>query len=138
MRPDHLPPPLCSGCGRAAELTPRTARFRRGDRILVVPTWSWSCSTCADPFTGETPFRFSDPPLLRWTDDRARALWSDRYGEPMPPSERGRHPEPHRTVRVPLMLTPAEVARLDELRGEASRSDFLRRAIAPRGRRPPT
>ena len=34
-----------------------------------------------------------------------------------------------RSVRVPVFLTPAEVARLDEQRGAVSRSEWLARAL---------
>jgi hypothetical protein len=93
-----------------------------------VDTGLWECpGEHGDPFTGERPFRFADPPLLRWTDDQARELWLDRFGEEMPPSERGRRAGPRRTVRVPVMLTPQEAAQLDELRGRLTRSEYLRR-----------
>jgi hypothetical protein len=108
---------------------PKRRRVRRGERSLDVEGWLWECANCADPFTGERPYRFADPPLLRWDDDQAAAAWKEAFGEPIPPSERGRHPGPHRTVRVPVMLTPAEAARLDEVRGKVSRSDFLRKSL---------
>ena len=70
---------------------------------------------------------------MEWEEAQAREAWSIRFGEPMPPSERGKHPGPHRTVRVPVMLTPKEAAQLDEVRGTWSRSEFLRQAIRRAG-----
>jgi hypothetical protein len=136
MKPDHLTPPLCSGCQQTAHLASRLRRIHRGDRVLAVDSWTWECSRdCADPFSGERPFRFADQPLLAWEQEQIRDAWQARFGEPLPPSERGKHPGPHRSVRVPVMLTPAEAARLDKLRGELTRSEFLRRAISGAGDR---
>jgi hypothetical protein len=115
-------------------MVPKLVRFRRRDRVLPVDSWTWQCpGDCPDPFTGERPFRFADAALMEWEEARAREAWPLRFGEAMPPSERGRHPGPHRTVRVPVMLTPAEAARLDEIRGSRTRSEFLRRAIRRAG-----
>lgn len=93
----------------------------------------WECADCADPFTGQQPFRFADVALMKWTDARAAELWQERFGEPLPPSERGRHPGPHRTMRIPVLLTPDEVARLDEVRGDLTRSEFFRRTLRATG-----
>lgn len=128
-KPDLIPS-TCPGCGAEAHLVPKLVRFRRRDHILPVESWSWECpGSCPDPVTGERPLRFADQPLMEWEEAEARAAWPARFGEPMPPSERGKHPGPHRTVRVPVMLTPAEAARLDEIRGDKTRSDFLRQTI---------
>jgi len=129
MKP-ALPTPSCAGCGSPALLAPRTAWYRRGGRVLEVDTWSWSCpGSCADPFTGSQPFRFVDSPMAKWTDERARALWQERYGAAMPPSERGKRATPKRTVRVPILLTSEEASRLDDLRGEVSRGEYVRKAL---------
>jgi hypothetical protein len=66
---------------------------------------------------------------MEWEEAQARVLWEQHFGEPMPPSERGKHPGPHRTVRIPVMLTPEEAERLDRIRGEKTRSEFLRQVI---------
>lgn len=124
-----LTPPACSGCGEIAHLVPYVRSYRRGGRVLAVESGSWECSTCADPFEGTRPYRFADTPLMKWTDARAAELWIERFGEPMPPSSRGKHPGPPRTERVPVMLTRAEIDRLDAKRGEQTRSDYLRKAI---------
>ena len=124
-----LTPPTCTECGEPARLVPYIRSYRRGSRVLAVESGSWECANCADPFTGTRPFRFADPPLMLWTDARAAELWSERFAEPMPPSERGKRAHPLRTERVPVMLTRAELERLDAKRGELTRSDFLRKAI---------
>lgn len=129
MKPDLAPIP-CSGCGAPAHLVPRVRRIHRGDRVLAVDGWTWECpSDCPDPFTGDRPFRFSDLPLLDWEQKHISEVWQDRFGEPLPASERGRRPSPRRSMRVPVMLTPAELARLDEVRGTLTRSEYLRRAL---------
>ena len=56
-------------------------------------------------------------------------LWEARFGEPMPPSARRRRREPPRTERVPVMLTRAELERLDARRGGLTRSEYLRRGL---------
>ena len=114
-------------------MVPYIRHYRRGDRVLMVDTGMWECSDCHDPFTGERPFQFADTPLMRWTDSRADELWRERFGEPLPPSERGKRKGPHRTLRIPVMLTPDELARLDEVRGNLTRSEFLRRTLRATG-----
>ena len=124
-----LPVPVCSECGRPTRLVPYTRSYRRGSRVLAVESGSWECANCADPFTGDRPFRFTDAALMHWTDDQAAELWRERFGEPMPPSERGKRVLPPRTERVPVLLTQAELERLDAKRGTLSRSEYLRRGI---------
>jgi hypothetical protein len=130
MKP-KLKPANCPFCNAAAQLVEHVTRYRRGDRVLAVDTWTWECvSGCAGPDGGEAPFRFSEPRLMKLTDERAAAAWLERFGEPMPPSRRGQRRGQRRTVRVPVMLTPAEAERLDRIRGDASRSEFLRGALS--------
>lgn len=128
MLPD-LTPPTCTECGYPAQMEPHIRHYRRAGHILAVETGIWVCARCADPFTGERPFRFADMPLLAWTDARAAALWQERFGEALPPSARGRRSGPRRTERIPVMLTPEELARLDTLRGDLTRSEYLRRTL---------
>lgn len=125
----NLNPPPCTYCHRPTRFVGSTRTYRRENRVITVPTGDWECRRCPDPFTGEYPFRFADMPLLAWTDEQAHAIWLEKYGEPMPPSDRGRHPGAHRVVRVPVLLTPAEAMRLDEARGSASRGEYLRRNL---------
>lgn len=129
MKPRISLPP-CSGCGNPATLVPRPARFRRGDRVLAIDGWIWECSSgCPDPVDGSLPYQFTTFELMSWEEARARDEWRARFGEPMPASRRARLPDDRRSLRVSLLLTPDEAERLDRLRGEMSRSEFLRRAI---------
>ena len=120
----------CPYCEVEARLVERTVRFRRGRRVLSVEVREWECpNACAGP-DGERPFRFQDPALMRHNEQVARAAWLQRYGEPMPARRLpGRKTTAHRRVRVPVLLTTEEVARLDRLRGSMSRSAYLRRAL---------
>lgn len=129
MKPD-LKPASCPFCKGPATLVQTSTRYRRGDLVLPVDTWAWQCAaSCADPDTGEAPYRFVDTRLMRLNDQFAREAWQDRFGQPMPASRRGQRPGERRTVRVPVMLTPSEAKRLDRIRGDASRSEFLRSAL---------
>ena len=93
MTPD-LPPPLCSGCQAPAVLTRRLTRFRRGARVLPFEGWIWQCpSGCADPEDGSTPYQYSTFALMAWEEAQAALAWEERFGEPMPPSRRGRLPD---------------------------------------------
>lgn len=126
-KPTHMRPAQCDSCGGETALLPRSAYVRRGERVATYTAWSWACERCADPFTGATPYRFSDHALGTWNEAQAEAAWRARFGEDLPPSER--RATELREVRVPVLLTAREAALLDELRGELSRSEFLRRAI---------
>jgi hypothetical protein len=129
MKP-KIKPPLCSECSKAARLVPKVTRFRRGDRVLPFDGFVWQCTgDCADPLDGATPYRFSTLELMEWEEAHAAEAWLQRFGEPMPPSQRGRHPEEQRTVRVPVLLTPTEADRLDALRGGRPRGEFLRQLL---------
>ncbi len=135
MKP-NLPSPSCSGCGKPAALVPKVTRFRRGERVLPFDGFVWQCpSGCADPADGSTPYQFSTLELMTWEEEQAAAAWQERFGEPMPAPQRSRRPDEQRTVRVPVLLTPAEADRLDKLRGDRPRGEFLRQLLAQPGRR---
>ncbi len=119
--------------GHAARLVSKTSRISRGGRHHTVQVWRWSCDGCADPMTGAQPFLFADVPLMELNHQIIAAAWLERYGEPLPRIRRGRPTDAPRTIRVPLRLTEAEAARLDELRGEVSRSEWLRRGLQAAG-----
>ena len=70
---------------------------------------------------------------MAWTETQARLAWQERFGEPLPPSRRGRRTDDPRVVRVPVLLTEQEAELLDEQRGELSRGEFLRQAIRRAG-----
>lgn len=135
MKP-NLPPPSCSGCGQPAFLVSKVTRFRRGDRVLPFDGFVWQCpNQCADPGDGSTPYQFSTLELMAWEEQNASLAWRVRFGERMPGPKRARRPDEQRTVRVPVLLTSAEAERLDELRGDRPRGEFLRQLLAQPGRR---
>jgi hypothetical protein len=90
---------------------------------------NWACVTgCPDP-NGD-PFEFEDVDLMRKNGDKARVLWLERFGEPMPASKPpGRKPDERRQVRVPLLLTESEADALDRERGDVPRSEYIRRRL---------
>lgn len=119
--------PACPYCQEPAILSSRVTRYRRGQRELPVKTGYWECPSGCEGPDGSMPFCFEDPQLLRANDEKTRAAWLDRFGEPMPPSRRpGRKPAERRSTRVQVRLTPSERLQLDRDRGDASRSAFLR------------
>lgn len=135
MKPNLLPP-SCSGCGKAARVVPKVTRFRRGERVLPFDGFVWQCpSGCPDPADGSTPYQFSTLELMAWEEQEASLAWRERFGEPMPPPQRARRPDEQRTVRVPVLLTRAEAERLDKLRGDRPRGEFLRQLLGQPGRR---
>lgn len=126
----NLTSPLCSGCQRPAVLVHKLTRFRRGDHVLPFEGTIWQCSSdCADSDDGSTPYPFSTFELMAWEEVQAAEAWRERFGEPVPPSQRGRLPDEQRTVRVPVLLTPLEAKRLDELRGDRPRGELLRQLL---------
>lgn len=132
----NLPSPSCSGCGKPAVLVPKVTRFRRGDRVLPFDGLVWQCpSGCPDPADGSTPYQFSTLDLMTSEEEQAAEAWQERFGEPMPAPQRARRPDEQRTVRVPVLLTPAEAERLDKLRGDRPRGEFLRQLLSQPGRR---
>jgi glutaredoxin len=125
-----LTPPVCPYCHRAASAVERVYRVRRGDRVLPVRTWIWQCpGTCVDEATGASPFRFSDPPLGLVHDDTVRCAWRERFGEELPPSERGRRPSAKRVRRFQMLLSDSEWAEIDRRRGSETRAAYVRRAL---------
>lgn len=135
MQPNLIPPP-CLGCDCPAVLVPKVTRFRRGERVLPFEGFVWQCpSGCADPDDGSPPHQFSTFELMEWEEASAAAVWQERFGEPMPASQRARRPDARRTVRVPVLLTASEADLLDELRGDRPRGEFLRQLLAEPKRR---
>lgn len=73
--------------------------------------------------------RFVDVSLGDVNHALADAAWREHFGEPLPPGqEPGRKPVEPLDERVIVMLSKAELARLDAARGERSRSELLRDA----------
>jgi hypothetical protein len=70
---------------------------------------------------------------MRANDAALAAAWEQKYGEPVPATGRpGRRTDSPRTERVAVLLTPHELARLGEARGQTTRSEFVR-ALVTRG-----
>ena len=119
----------CPLCGASAVRTTRSLHVRRGDRDVNVVVESLVCDACADPMTGEKPFRFVDPPTGDHNHARISDAWQAKYGEPLPKrGVPGRPTDARRSERVSVLLSPEEVAKVDRRRGRLSRSEFLRRA----------
>ena len=135
MKPTFTPP-SCSGCSKSAVLVSKLTRFRRGERVHPFGGFTWQCPTgCPDPEDGSAPYQYSTSELMEWEEAQAAVAWRERFGEPMPTPQRARRPEEQRTVRVPVLLTPAEAERLDALRGKRPRGEFLRQLLREPGRR---
>ena len=118
---------VCPLCNRPVKLAEREFRVRRGDRVLPVqlPTWECTSGCLNEARTG--PFRFGDQRLIRLERARLEAAWLTAFGEPLPPvTPPGPKPAERRSVPVHVMLTPSELRLLDRLRGERSRSEFIR------------
>lgn len=122
----------CPFCGAPAVAGTREAHYRRGDKVIKLHVQHWECSGDCTSADGQGPYRFEDPQLLRLNDETARRVWLEQFDEPMPAAGRpGRKVNEKRGNRVSVLLSDTEVARLDALRGEESRSEFLRRTLAP-------
>ena len=131
MEKPDLKPPRCESTGRPADLVPFPFRVRRGERTLSVTGWIWNCPDCRDPMDGSSPWEFTDPAVGQVNQLIAEQSWQETFGEPLPPSARGRKNRPLRLVRVPVLMTEDEARRLDDIRGDLTRSEFLRRSVDP-------
>ncbi len=129
--------PCPSGvAGCTATLHERMMQIRRGTRGLEVPRAYWRCSSeCQDPLTGG-PLEVVDASLAARNEELVRLGWWNRFGEELPvPLPPGRRPGKTREQRVTILLTDNEVADLDRLRGQRSRSEFIRETmLGPRAR----
>ena len=124
----------CHYCSKELTRQKTTRVFRRGERALEVPWTTISCPNgCVDP-VGEV-FAIADHEQMAANHRRAEQLWSDTFGELMPPPQRaGTHKEVTKDVVVTLRLTPGEATALDQRRGQRTRSHYLRGLIAASGR----
>ena len=120
----------CGSCEGLAVLRSDTTRYRRGNRVVSVPTQFWECSDQCQGPDGERPFQFVDADLMEANDAAARAAWRRRFGAEMPPAGRpGRKTDQPRRKRVPVLMSDEEVRLLDHARGGMSRGAFLRHAM---------
>lgn len=113
--------PPCPTCGTIMLVTLRVRHFRRGRRVIVVNSGAWTCTCGAEPFVPRS--------LAAWEEERAQETWTARYGVSMPPSAQGHRVSEERVVRVPILLTREEAARLDVARGPLSRGEYLRQSL---------
>lgn len=126
-----MTPPPCAHGACAATLQTRTAMARRGDRVVSYEAQLWRCDRCGDPVTGASPLEFVDAPLMRANDTALAAAWQAKYAEPLPATGRpGRRTDAPHTERVAVLFTPDELARIDEARGQTTRSEFVRELVA--------
>jgi hypothetical protein len=126
-----MTPPPCAHGACAATLHTRTAMARRGDRVVSYEAQLWRCDRCGDPVTGASPLEFLDAQLMRANDGTLARAWLEKFGEALPASGRpGRRTDAARTERVAVLLTPEELARVDEARGDLTRSEFVRSLVA--------
>lgn len=125
--------PCPSGVARCtATLHERTMQIRRGTRVLEVPRAYWRCAECRDPLTGG-PLEVVDGSLAARNEEVVRRGWRHRFGEELPaPLSPGRRPGKTREQRVTILLTDDEVADLDRLRGQRTRSEFIRETMLGR------
>lgn len=115
-------------CDRATELVETIVRVRRGERVLPVTMQMWECLSGCRSDAGDRPLRFINHSLAAVNDEAARMAWKAAFGEEMPEARRpGRKPPEKRSKGVRVMLTGTELRALDQLRGELSRSEYLRR-----------
>lgn len=129
---------LCPACNEPAALVSKTTTYRRGPRVLPVEVHRWECTSACTVPGSDTPYRFADPQLMRLNDANARKRWLEQFGEEMPlPGRPGRKAEEPRDRRVPVLLTQTELALLDRVRGDLSRSAVLRQALQDREPRIP-
>lgn len=128
--------PKCPYCKTTARLVLRPVRVKRGDRVLSVDLETWECVTgCAAP-DGPPPFRFVEQVVAHRNTERVRERWLAEFGEPLPEARRpGRKPPERRSVPVHVLLTPSEARELDRLRGEESRSEYIRSHVLTPTRR---
>lgn len=105
----------------------RDFRVRRGERVVAVVLPSWECPAGCVADGGGGPFRFATPSLAGEERERMEQAWRAAFGEPLPAvTPPGRKPEERRSVPVHVLLTPSEARLLDKLRGERSRSEYIR------------
>ena len=118
---------VCPQCNHRVKLVEREFRVRRGDRVLPVQLPSWECTHGCLNEARTGPFRFGDQRLIPLERARLEAAWLAAFGEPLPTAmPPGPKPTERRSVAVHVMLTPSELRLLDRLRGDRSRSEFIR------------
>lgn len=121
------PTRTCLYCEKPARSVLIATRVKRGDTVLSVPLETWQCESGCRSEDGTRPFAFSDQAQARRNDAVIRSAWRDAFGEEIPePKRPGRKPQEPRVRTVQVKLTESELRDLDDRRGGASRSEYLR------------
>jgi hypothetical protein len=122
----------CPYCEKPARSALIPTRVKRGDRVLSVPLETWECESGCRSEDGSRPFAFSDQAQAQRNDPLIRAAWREAFGEEIPEAKRpGRKPQEPRNRTVQVKLTERELRELDQRRGEASRSEYIRSHALP-------
>ncbi len=119
----------CPLCGAPMEVAPQRRRIRRGERDLSFQAPAWVCGNHPDLPGGR--YVLVDPAQMRASEAASRLAWRGEFGEELPRvSPSGRPPGDDRLERrVELRMSDPESRMLDELRGDGSRSDYLRHLV---------
>ena len=126
----------CPYCEKPARSVLIPTRVKRGDRVLSVPLETWECDSGCRSEDGSRPFAFSDQAQAKRNDPVIRAAWREAFGEEIPEAKRpGRKPQEPRNHTVQVKLTELELRELDQRRGDASRSEYIRSHALPFERR---
>ena len=126
----------CPHCEKPARSVLIPTRVKRGDRVLSVPLETWECESGCRSEDGSRPFAFSDQAQATRNAPLIVAAWRDAFGEEIPEAKRpGRKPQEPRNRTVQVKLTERELSELDQRRGEASRSEYIRSHALPFERR---
>lgn len=122
----------CPYCDKPARSVLIPTRVKRGDRVLSVPLETWECESGCRSEDGSRPFAFSDQAQATRNAPLIAAAWRDAFGEEIPEAKRpGRKPQEPRNRTVQVKLTERELRDLDQRRGDASRSEYIRSHALP-------
>lgn len=120
----------CDSCGGTGSERIRSLKISRGENSVVVDSRYWSCAYPAPEGAEPVVVEWVDADQARAAELAAAAAWVEKYGEPMPAAKRpGRKPAEPKEEKVLLLLSAAELGRLDAACGDLSRNDFIRQAI---------
>ena len=119
--------PPCPYCGAETRLIRIPTRVKRGERVLSVPLETFECRSTCRSEDRSRPFAFINQVLGRANDAQIKQAWLDAFGEEIPaPLRPGRKsPEP-RNQTIQLRLSSRELREIDRLRGELTRSEYIR------------
>ncbi len=126
----------CPYCEKPARSVLISTRVKRGDQVLSVPLETWECESGCRSDDGSRPFAFSDQAQAKRNDPVIQAAWRAAFGVEIPEAKRpGRKPQEPRNRTVQVKLTERELRDLDQRRGDASRSEYIRSHALPFERR---